>query len=146
MNKKASAITFSILILLLVLGVMLGFTSMYVDQATVKPIILMKDSEVNMKCFLTLLRIEGNDYIRLGETPPSGSKREKLIQNYNLDSNLNTTKEYDNLITLGYSGVFIGNEASFRKELSSGDITMECYIRSYGPVEQGFIAIYGDNE
>jgi hypothetical protein len=144
MNKKSSAITFSILILLLVLGVLLGFTAMYVDQVAIRPIILMRDSEVNMKCFLTLLRIQGNDYIRMGETLPKNSLREKLMATYNIENEIGISKEYKNLEILGYSGVYMGNDADFREKLSGNDITFECYMRSYGPVQKGFIAIYGE--
>ncbi|MFA5333725.1 MAG: hypothetical protein WC376_04490 [Candidatus Nanoarchaeia archaeon] len=146
MNKNSSAISFSILILLLVLGVLLGFTAMYVDQATVRPIILMRDSEVDMRCFLTLIRIQGNDYIRTGQTPPENSLRQKLLDTYNISGTASSTKEYKNLELLGYKGVYVGNEAEFRNELSSSDKLFYCYLRSYGPVEKGFIAIYGENK
>jgi hypothetical protein len=141
MNTKSSAITFSILIILIVLGVLLGFTSFYIDQATIRPIVLMKDSEVEMKCFLMLIR-NVNGYLRKGENPPSNSLRSSLLSNYNIQSDAVQLKETQNLEDLGYKGIFIGNESIFKNFLSYSEHSVECYIRSYGPVEKGFIAIY----
>jgi hypothetical protein len=144
MNKKSSAITFSILILLIAMGTMLALSSFFIDQATVRPIILMRDSEVNMRCFLILLNIESNNYIRTGQNPPDESLRQRLLDTYGIGQEAAQSKEYLNIQRLGYSGVLSANDAEFRQELSQKNI--ECYIRSYGPVERGFVAIYSEDE
>jgi hypothetical protein len=139
--KKSSAITFSILIMLVALGALLGFTSFYIDQATIQPIISMKDSEVSLKCFMTLVRLGNGKYLRMGETVPQDSLRSKLVTTYNLQDSAMIIN-YDYLQALGYSGVFSGNEEEFIEFLKSDEYSAQCYIRSYGPVERGFVAIY----
>jgi len=143
-NHKSSAITFSILILLIVMGTMLALSSFFIDQATVRPIILMRDSEVNMRCFLTLLNIESNNYIRTGQNPPDETLRQRLLNTYGISQESAQSKEYLNIQRLGYSGVISANDAEFRRALSQKNI--ECYIRSYGPVDRGFVAIYSEDE
>jgi hypothetical protein len=143
MNKKSSAISFSILIMLIVLGVLLGFTSYYIDQAAIKPIVLMKDSEVNMKCFLVLLR-NTKGYINIGEVAPSDTYRSKLLNTYSISYSYSSFEPSSTLNTLGYSGIFMGNEEEFRNLISNvlSEFKIQCYMRSYGPVQKGFIAIY----
>ncbi|MDD2679139.1 MAG: hypothetical protein PHS81_04620 [Candidatus Nanoarchaeia archaeon] len=141
--KKSSAITISILILLLALAVLLGLTAFFVDQSVVYPLVLMMDSEINLKCFLSLINLNNQGYIREGETAPAGTLRKELVLLYNIDESMKKAQNYNIAMELGYSGVFTGNEEEFQRLRASG-ARIRCYTRSFGPAKTGYIALYSE--
>jgi len=145
MNKKTSSITVSILIMLVVLAVLLSLTAFFVDQAVIFPLVLMKDTDVNLRCFLSLKNFN-TGYVRQTQILPNGSLRQKLESTYNLTKESSSITMDDSLISLGYSGIFSGNEESFRAMLTDDRYVVTCYTRSFGPVYNGFIALYRVND
>ena len=146
--RKTSAITFSVLIMLVVLAVLLGLTAFFIDQSVVYPLVLMQDTEVTLKCFLSLINLNSQGYIRQGEVPPEfpeNSLRNELLKVYNIEEVVTTKKDDSKLQILGYSGIFTGNYAEFLDLMQDANFKIMCYTRSFGPANKGYIAIYRRN-
>ena len=141
--KKSSAITISIIIMLLALAILLGMAAFFIDQSVVYPLVLMIDSDVNLRCYLSLIRVS-QSYIRASDIPQEGTLREKLLTSYNIDENIKESMDNEYLTRLGYSGIFFGDEAEFRTFRNNNQIM--CYARSFGPARQGYIALYKSND
>lgn len=129
--------------MLVALAVLLGLTAFFVDQSVIYPLILMQDSDVNLRCFLSLKNFN-TGYIRQTISPEIGTLRSKLLSTYNISTGESVTIDYPNLKSLGYSGVFSGNTESFTHKLREGVIV--CYTRSFGPAFNGFLALYREEE
>ncbi|MDD4353771.1 MAG: hypothetical protein PHN56_04925 [Candidatus Nanoarchaeia archaeon] len=137
--KKSSALTISIIIMLVALAVLLGLTAFFVDQSVIYPLVLMEDSDVNLRCFLSLKNFN-TGYIRQVNNPPSGTLREKILSTYDISTGSALVINYPSLQSIGYSGIFSGNNEQFRQKLAQGVIV--CYTRSFGPDYDGFLALY----
>ncbi|MBN1923318.1 MAG: hypothetical protein JW791_00985 [Nanoarchaeota archaeon] len=150
--RKASAITLSIFIMMIMLAVLLGYTAFYVDQVTVRPVVLMRDSEVSLKCFLVLNSIIGGEYVREGEPVDEGTLKSDLLQTYQLVNQQeffmsDNQEEYEELLELVYgpSEIIVNNERVFMQILREG-APAACLVRLYGPVRTGFAGLYVTDE
>jgi hypothetical protein len=151
--KKASSITLSIFIMMIVLGVLLAYTAFYIDQVTLRPVVQMQDAEVDLKCFFVLSNIVKSEYLRESEPVPVGSLREQLIDLYGLKGvesvYLGANQELFNNILLsqyGKSEVVVAEEEIFWNTISVKGLPLECYMRVYGPVRMGATGLFGSLE
>lgn len=156
--RKASAITISIFIMMIVLAVLLGFTAFYVDQVMIRPVVMMKDTETSLRCFFVLSNIIGTDYIRDGETVPSNSMRVDLLKTYGLKNvqeevELTTYEEsFKQSLELMYgnTSLQIRNEEVFWTTVAGADtkeknipaLPVACYMNVYGPIRIGTAGLF----
>lgn len=147
--KKASAITLSIIIMMLVLAALLAYTAFYIDEVTLRPVVEMQSTESDLRCFLILSNIIGSNYLRDSEPVPNGSLRQELIRFYGLNNvervNLGDREElFRNvlLIQYGNSETVIAEEEIFWSALNRYNIPFECYTRVYGPIRIGIAALF----
>ncbi|PIU63459.1 hypothetical protein COS83_00545 [archaeon CG07_land_8_20_14_0_80_38_8] len=148
--KKASAITLDIFIMMIMLAVLLGFTAYYVDQITVRPVVLMIDSEVNLRCFFVLSQIASSEYVREGEPVPDNSLRMELLKTYGLSNSQekayfgtyqDTYEESLNLM-YGDSKIIVRNDDVFWTTVQAHSIPVACSMNVFGPVRTGTAGLF----
>lgn len=155
MNNKANAITLDILIMLVILAVVLGFTSFYIDQVMLRPIIQMNDQEASLKCSLLLSQLLKGGYLRQGEIVDSDSLKESLIQTYNVtnENNINFgryTENYQEALKALYGkdavliieSEYLFNLVAGKNNLFGKQFSPVCYTMVYGPINTGVAAIF----
>ncbi len=147
MMRKASAITLSIFIMMIVLAVLLGYTAYYVDQVVIRPVVLMQDAEVGLKCFFALSNIIGGEYVREGEPVPEGSLRSDLMESYQISNvqelylgDYQDIYEESLALMYGDAEVIIRNDQVFWQAVRSIPVT--CYLSVYGPVRIGTAGLF----
>lgn len=150
-NRKASAITISIFIMMIVLAVLLGYTAFYIDQVMIRPVVMMVDAEVNLRCFFMLSSIIGGEYVRDGEAVPEGSMRHELLKTYGLTNTQEGAylKKYADIyneslsLMFGQSELIVRNEEVFWQTVYFHDLPVQCYMTVYGPIRTGTAGIFG---
>lgn len=148
--KKASAITLSIIIMMLMLAALLGYTAFYIDQVTLKPVVLMQDTEVSLRCFFILSNVVGNEYLRDGEVPESNTLRERLVvQTYAVQGQPqdyfgeHVEPFYDILESLfGNSEFATAQKNVFWTTVQQRNLPVSCYMNVFGPVRMGTTGLF----
>lgn len=153
--KKANAITMDILIMMLMLAVVLGFTSFYVDQVMLRPIIQMNDMGTSLKCSFLLAQLLEGGYLREGNIPEQETLKESLKNTYNITNTHNVnfgkyTDSYEQIIKIMYGpnavlimeSTYLFNKVAGSNNLFGKRFTPVCYAMVYGPINTGVAGIF----
>ena len=151
MNKKLNAITLDILIMLILLAIVLGFTSFYIDQVMVRPVLQMNDQDTSLKCSFLLSQLLKAGYLREGEMPKQGTLKKSLLNTYNVtnENNINFGRfnnQYDQAVKAVYGNnaiLIVTNTYIFNKLINKG-FSPYCYEIVYGPITTGIAGIFND--
>jgi hypothetical protein len=149
-SRKASAITISIFIMMILLAVLLGYTAFYIDQVTIRPVVMMIDSEISLKCFFVLSSIMGGEYVRDGEPVPEDSMRHELLKTYGLQNAQEAAvlkkyaDVYNESLNLMYGGaeLIVRNEEVFWQTVFFHNLPVECFTTVYGPIRTGTAGLF----
>ncbi len=153
MNRKASAITLGIIVMMLMLVVTLGYTAFFVEQTVVRPIVRVSDQETSLKCFFMLTNVLGSDYLRDGEIPAEGTLRHRLVsdtyeispyQDYVYGDKMKTYKkplesQFGNVELVTYDKEILKLALNSR---FLEDYSLLCFMDVYGPVNTGVSAMF----